>query len=87
MDAIFPARVQFALTAGFHFIFPPISIGLILVIVIIEFLYLKTENDIYKTASSFLVKIFGLIFTHGVATGIVMEFSFGNNLLLFNMYG
>ncbi len=79
MDAVFLARIQFALTAGFHFIFPPVSIGLILVIVINELLYLKTESDTYKIISAFLVKIFGLVFTVGVSTGIVMEFSFGNN--------
>jgi cytochrome bd ubiquinol oxidase subunit I len=79
MDAVFLARIQFGLTAGFHFIFPPISIGLILIIVICELLYLKTDRDIHKTLSTFLIKIFGLVFTIGVATGIVMEFSFGNN--------
>ncbi len=79
MDAVLLARIQFGLTAGFHFIFPPLSIGLILVIVITEMLYLKTEESTYKTLSSFLIRIFGLLFTMGVATGLVLEFSFGNN--------
>ncbi len=79
MDAVLLSRIQFGLTAGFHFLFPPLSIGLILIIVIIESLHLKTGEEFYENISTFLVKIFGLVFTIGVATGIVLEFAFGTN--------
>jgi cytochrome d ubiquinol oxidase subunit I len=79
MDALILARLQFAFTVGFHFIFPPTTFGLTLMVVIAETLYLKTKNEIYKNLSGFLVKILGLVFVLGTATGIVMEFSFGNN--------
>lgn len=79
MDAVFLSRIQFALAAGFHFIFPPLTLGMGLLIVINETLYLKTDKEIYKNISKFLVKIFALIFAIGVATGIVLEFSFGTN--------
>jgi cytochrome d ubiquinol oxidase subunit I len=79
MNALILARLQFAFTIGFHFIFPPTTFGLTLIVVIAETLYLKTKNEIYKNLSAFLVKILGLVFVLGTATGIVMEFSFGNN--------
>jgi cytochrome d ubiquinol oxidase subunit I len=79
MDAVFLSRIQFALAAGFHFIFPPLTLGMGLLIVINETLYLKTDKEIYKNISKFLVKIFALIFAIGVSTGIVLEFSFGTN--------
>ena len=79
MDAVFLSRVQFALTAGFHFIFPPLTFGLGLIIFINETLYIKTDKDLYKNISKFIIKIFALVFAIGVATGIVLEFSFGTN--------
>jgi cytochrome bd ubiquinol oxidase subunit I len=79
MDAVLLARIQFAFTVGFHFLFPPTTFGLTLVIVILETLYLRTKSEIYKKLSSFLVKVLGLVFVMGTATGIVMEFAFGNN--------
>jgi cytochrome bd ubiquinol oxidase subunit I len=79
MDAVFLSRIQFALNAGFHFLFPPLTLGICLFIVIFEGLYLKTDREQYKTLSSFLIKILTLIFTVGVATGIVLEFAFGMN--------
>jgi cytochrome d ubiquinol oxidase subunit I len=79
MDAVMLARIQFAFTVGFHFLFPPTTFGLTLIIVILESFYLRTKNEMYKKLSSFLVKILGLVFVLGTATGIVMEFSFGNN--------
>ena len=79
MEAVFLSRIQFALTAGFHFIFPPLTFGLGLIILIYETLYLRTVKEIYKTISQFLIKILALVFVLGVATGIVLEFSFGTN--------
>lgn len=73
------ARLQFAFTAGFHFIFPSLSIGLSVLLIIMEGLYLKTKNKLYENMTKFWVKVFALIFAVGVATGIVLEFEFGTN--------
>ena len=79
MDAVFLARLQFGLTAGFHFLFPPTTLGLTLLVVIVETLYVKTKNEVYRRLSVYLVKILGTVFVMGVATGIALEFAFGNN--------
>jgi cytochrome d ubiquinol oxidase subunit I len=79
MDLELLSRIQFGLTISFHYIFPPLSIGLGLILVIMEGLYMKTKNELYHRMTRFWVKIFGLIFAMGVATGIVMEFQFGTN--------
>ncbi len=79
MDAVFLSRIQFALAAGFHFIFPPLTLGMGLLIFINETIFLKTGNEMNKNISKFLVKILALVFSIGVATGIVLEFSFGTN--------
>jgi len=79
MEAVFLSRIQFAFTAGFHFIFPPLTLGIGLIILVYETLYIKTEKEIFKNISKFILKIFALIFAIGVATGIVLEFSFGTN--------
>ncbi len=79
MDAALLARIQFAVTISFHFLFPPTTLGLSLIILILETLYIRTKENIYKRTSAFLVKVLGLVFVIGTATGIVMEFSFGNN--------
>jgi hypothetical protein len=67
------------LTAGFHFIFPPLTIGLAWLIVFMKTMYLKTGNEDYWKISRFWVKIFAIGFVVGVATGIPMEFQFGTN--------
>ncbi len=79
MDTEILARVQFAFTIGFHYIYPPLSIGLGVLLVLMEGMYLKTKNKIYENITRFWIKIFALIFAMGVATGIVMEFEFGTN--------
>lgn len=79
MDANVLARIQFAMTIGFHFLFPPLTIGLAWILVIIEALGWKKKNEIYVTMGKFLGKILALIFAIGVATGVVMEFQFGTN--------
>ncbi|HMA54075.1 MAG TPA: cytochrome ubiquinol oxidase subunit I [Acidobacteriota bacterium] len=79
MDAVFLARLQFGLTAGFHFLFPPTTLGLSLLLVIIEALYARTKNEVYKRLSVYLVRILGTVFVMGVASGIALEFAFGNN--------
>ncbi len=79
MDLVMLARIQFAITIGFHYLYPPLSIGLGLILVMMEGLYLKTRNPLYQQMTRFWVRIFGLIFAFGVGTGIVMEFEFGTN--------
>ncbi len=79
MDAVLLARLQFAMTVGFHFLFPAMTLGTSLVILISETLYLRTDNVMHKKITDFLVKLLGLIFVVGTATGLTMEFSFGTN--------
>src|SRR5512147_892724 len=79
MDAVLLARLQFALTIGFHFLFPPITIGLGWLIVILEWLGWKRNDEGYVRIARFFGKLFALTFAMGVATGIVMEFQFGTN--------
>ena len=79
MSALFLARIQFALTVGFHFLFPAMTLGTSLIILMSETLYLAKKDKVYKKITDFLVKLLGLIFVIGAATGIVMEFSFGMN--------
>ncbi|MFZ5801954.1 MAG: cytochrome ubiquinol oxidase subunit I [Candidatus Omnitrophota bacterium] len=79
MDPVLLSRIQFALTIAFHYIYPPLNIGLGVILVIMEGLYLKTGDLVYHRMAKFWVKIFGLCFAIGVATGIVMEFEFGTN--------
>jgi cytochrome d ubiquinol oxidase subunit I len=73
------SRIQFALTLSFHFLFPPLTIGLGLVLVIMQTLRLRTGNPLYLNLARFWTRVFGLIFAIGVATGIPMEFQFGTN--------
>lgn len=86
MDVEFLSRLQFAFTIAFHYIFPPLSIGLGLLLVIMEGMYLKTGNKLYERVTKFWVKVFALIFAMGVATGIVMEFEFGTNWAAYSRF-
>lgn len=86
MDVENLARFQFALTIMFHYIYPPLSIGLGLVLVIMEGLFLKTKNPLYLQMAKFWTKVFALTFAMGVATGIVMEFEFGTNWATYSRY-
>ena len=79
MDAVFLARLQFAITIGFHFLFPPITIGLAWLLVYVEHRAWRTGDPDWERAGRFFAKILGLTFAVGVATGIVMEFQFGTN--------
>lgn len=80
------SRIQFAFTIAFHYIYPPLSIGLGVCLVIMEGLYLKTNNKVYEELTKFWVRVFALIFGIGVATGIVMEFEFGTNWAVYSRY-
>lgn len=73
------SRIQFAFTIMFHYIFPPFSIGVGLLLVFYESLYLITKKKIYEKITRFWIKIFAANFSVGVASGIVMEFEFGTN--------
>jgi cytochrome bd ubiquinol oxidase subunit I len=73
------SRLQFALTASFHFIYPPLSMGLGLMLVVIGIIYVRTKDPKWRQMAFFWVKIYGLIFAVGVATGVVQEFEFGTN--------
>lgn len=86
METEILARIQFAFTIAFHYIYPPLSIGLGLLMVIFESLYLKTKKKEYHVLTRFWTKIFALTFGIGVVTGIVMEFEFGTNWAVYSRY-
>ena len=86
MDVEILARIQFAFTVAFHYIYPPLSIGIGLLIVLFESIYIKTGNKEYETLTRFWIKIFALTFGIGVATGIIMEFEFGTNWAVYSRY-
>jgi cytochrome d ubiquinol oxidase subunit I len=86
MDVEILSRIQFAFTVAFHYIYPPLSIGLGLIMVALEGMYLRTKNPEYHVLAKFWTKIFALTFGIGVATGIVMEFEFGTNWATYSRY-
>ncbi|MFN8471139.1 MAG: cytochrome ubiquinol oxidase subunit I [Anaerolineae bacterium] len=79
MTAEMMSRIQFALTISFHYIYPPISMGLGMLLVIIGIIYVRTKDPKWRELSVFWIKIYGLVFAMGIATGIVQEFQFGMN--------
>ena len=86
LDPLFLSRLQFALTIGFHFLFPPLSIGLAWLLVLVEWRGWRRGDEDYIRAGKFFGKILGLTFAVGVATGIVMEFQFGTNWAEYSKY-
>jgi cytochrome d ubiquinol oxidase subunit I len=86
MDVEILSRIQFAFTIAFHYIYPPLSIGLGVMLVFLEGMYLKTGDKEYEILTRFWIKIFALIFGIGVATGIIMEFEFGTNWAVYSKY-
>lgn len=86
MDVVLLSRCQFALTIMFHYLFPPLTIGLGVVLVFLECRWLRTNDPLYHTAARFWTKIFGINFALGVASGIVMEFQFGTNWAVYSRY-
>jgi cytochrome bd ubiquinol oxidase subunit I len=85
-DVALLARLQFALTIMFHYLFPPLSIGLGVLLVFMEGMYLKTGNRQYEAMAKFWTRIFAVNFAVGVATGIVMEFEFGTNWATYSRF-
>ena len=86
MDLLLLSRIQFAATISFHYLYPPLSIGLGVMLVIFEALWLKTNNPLYHQLARFWTKVFALTFALGVATGLVMEFQFGTNWAAYSRY-
>lgn len=84
MDAVFLSRIQFAVTTMFHILFPVLTIGLALYLVVLEFLWLMTKQEAYYRLYRFWVKIFAINFGVGVVSGIVLEFEFGTNFSRFS---
>ena len=73
------ARAQFALTAMFHWIFVPLTLGLSFLLAFFETLYVRTGNEAWKRITKFWMTLFAVNFAIGVATGIILEFEFGTN--------
>ena len=86
MDVLTLSRIQFGVTIAFHYIYPPLSIGLGIMLVLMEGLWLKTGKPIYHQMARFWTKVFALTFAIGVATGIVMEFEFGTNWATYSRF-
>jgi cytochrome d ubiquinol oxidase subunit I len=84
MDAVFLSRIQFALTTMFHILFPVLTIGLALYLMVVEFLWLIKKQEIYYRMYRFWVKIFAINFGVGVVSGVVLEFEFGTNFSRFS---
>ena len=78
-DALTVHRLHFAFTVTFHYIFPQLTMGLALLILILKTVALRTEDEMWNHAARFWAKIFGISFAIGVVTGIPMEFQFGTN--------
>ncbi|MCB1069857.1 MAG: cytochrome ubiquinol oxidase subunit I [Verrucomicrobia bacterium] len=79
MDALSLARWQFGITTVYHFIFVPLTLGLSMLVAIMQSFYYRTGKDLYKEMTLFWGKLFVILFTLGVVTGIVQEFQFGMN--------
>ncbi|MFN3521231.1 MAG: cytochrome ubiquinol oxidase subunit I [Phenylobacterium sp.] len=80
------SRLQFALTAMYHFLFVPLTLGLSFLLVIMETIYVMTGRPIWRTITRFWATIFGINFVLGVATGLTMEFEFGTNWSYYSHY-
>jgi cytochrome d ubiquinol oxidase subunit I len=79
MDPLLLSRLQFAITTVYHFFFVPLTLGLSVIVALMETLYVRTGNDVYKQMTKFWGKLFLINFAMGVVTGIVQEFQFGMN--------
>jgi cytochrome d ubiquinol oxidase subunit I len=79
MDTLLLARLQFAITTVYHFFFVPLTLGLSILVAILETTYVRTGHDLYKRLTQFWGKLFLINFALGVVTGIVQEFQFGMN--------
>jgi cytochrome d ubiquinol oxidase subunit I len=80
------SRWQFGLTALYHFLFVPLTLGMVWLLVIMESLYVMTDKQVYKDMTKFWGKLFGINFALGVTTGLTMEFEFGTNWAYYSHY-
>ncbi len=85
-DPLLLSRIQFALTVAFHYLFPPLTIGLGVIMVFTEWQYLRTKDIQYEMMAKFWTRIFAINFALGVASGIVMEFQFGTNWATYSRF-
>src|ERR1039457_627175 len=85
-DPVSLARLQFAITALYHFLFVPLTLGLSFLLAIMESAYVMTGRQIWRDMTRFWGKLFGINFAMGVATGITMEFQFGTNWAYYSHY-
>lgn len=85
-DVVTLSRLQFALTALYHFLFVPLTLGLSMILLIMESVYVMTGREIWKRMTRFWGVLFGINFAMGVATGITMEFQFGTNWAYYSHY-
>ncbi|MDP9010301.1 MAG: cytochrome ubiquinol oxidase subunit I [Pseudomonadota bacterium] len=85
-DVVTLSRLQFALTALYHFLFVPLTLGLSMILFIMESVYVMTGREIWKQMTKFWGVLFGINFAMGVATGITMEFQFGTNWAYYAHY-
>ena len=79
MDLITWSRIQFAMTAAYHWLFVPLTLGLALVMAIMETLYVVKKDDFWRKTAKFWMKVFAVNFAVGIATGLILEFEFGTN--------
>jgi cytochrome d ubiquinol oxidase subunit I len=86
MDIVNLSRLQFALTALYHFLFVPLTLGLSIMLAIMESVYVMTDHEIWRRMTKFWGVLFGINFAMGVATGITMEFQFGTNWAYYSHY-
>jgi cytochrome d ubiquinol oxidase subunit I len=86
MDALLLSRLQFAVATYFHFLFVPLTLGLSVLIAIMESIYVKTGDEEYKRMAKFWGKLFLINFAVGVVTGITLEFQFGTNWARYSQY-
>src|SRR5690348_14306285 len=86
MDVVELSRLQFALTALYHFLFVPLTIGLSLILLVMEAVFVMTGRAIWRDMTKFWGTLFGINFAMGVATGITMEFQFGTNWAYYSHY-
>ena len=86
LDAFHLARIQFAFTVSFHIIFPAITIGLASYLAVLEGLWLKTKNPVWRSLYHFWSKIFAVNFGMGVVSGLVMAYQFGTNWSGFSQF-
>src|ERR1700690_1293068 len=85
-DVVTLSRLQFALTALYHFLFVPLTLGLSMILVIMESVYVMTGRQIWQRMTKFWGVLFGINFAMGVATGVTMEFQFGTNWAYYAHY-